>query len=135
LRTLRACLTNIFSTFSNNKNFHELFHTLEEWTESARIVARETSRATPRFNRGAMRRSCGNRDTGRTQKTTTSAKATRNNALQGAFWRNQRDTVRKITDGEKGEVKCRISPQVLEERFRTDLQKPSANEALESLPD
>ena len=82
-----------------------------------------------------MRRSCGNRGTGRTQKTTTSAETTRNNALQGAFWRNQRDTVRKITDGGKGEVKCRISPQVLEERFRADLQKLSANTALESLPD
>jgi len=103
--------------------------------DRAGIVARETSRAKSRFNRGAKRRSIRNRGTGRSQKTTTSAKATRNNALQGAFWRNQRDTVRTITDGEKGEVKCRISPQVLEERFRTDLQKPSANTALESLPD
>ena len=102
--------------------------------DRAGIVARETSRAKSRFNRGAKRRSIRNRGTGRSQKTTTSAKATRNNALQGAFWRNQRDTVRRITDGEKGEVKYRTSPQVLE-RFRTDLQKPSANEALESLPD
>jgi len=104
--TLRARLINIISTFSNNQNFDELLHTLEEWTGSAGIVARETSRAKPRFNRGAMRRSIRNRGTGRSQKTKTSAKATRNNALQGAFWRNQRDTVRRITDGEKGEVKC-----------------------------
>ena len=132
--TLRARLTNIISTFFNNQNLDEL-HTLEEWTESAGIFARETSRAKPRFNRGATRHSIRNRGTGRTPKTTTSAEANRNNALQEPFWRNQRDTVRKITDGEKGAVKCRISPQVLEERFRADLQKPSANKALEGLPD
>jgi len=80
-----------------------------------------------------MGRSIRNRDTGRSQKTNkTSAKETRNNALQGAFWRNQRDTVRRITDGEKGEVKCRISPQVLEERFRADLKSFGKHSSRES---
>ncbi|CAK8685086.1 unnamed protein product [Clavelina lepadiformis] len=121
----------------------KLFGDLECWT-AAQSVRKESSKDVRHFNRGAKARSQKNRRRGRRRRdgdqteTRSSARYRKGAALRTAFWKDMKGTVRNITEGCDSELRCEIDPQVIEEKFRTDLRtlegsvRPSMPEWMQS---
>ena len=124
-----AALKDLILKHEQSSDFDTFQHDFEEWTVASRGTVRgHTTR--PRHNRGAKRRSV----TGGAAGVAERSKPKGLNKLRDAFWRDQKKTVRRITEGKEAEVRCRIPLSTLEERFRSDLRTPERDESCSELP-